>query len=167
MSSDEAQPAHDPGRFQPYRETMTATLMRTVGIALVIASIMTLLRLHHLPANSRQWFAWLALAMATGWITLGGHFVELAYLNALRPRIAQWSDAMLVLVRIGVWFVGGTILFIAAAVTQNLLVSGEMPATSQLAKALQWGGVIFVLVELVPHAFLQLTGRPSFWNGRG
>jgi hypothetical protein len=33
--------------------------------------------------------------------------------------------------------------------------------------ALLIAGVAFIGIEFIPHLFLQLRGRPSFYNGRG
>jgi hypothetical protein len=73
----------------------------------------------------------------------------------------------LVFVRLAVWFVGGIILFQAAIATESLLITGQFPDPSLMLPALLLGGPAFVVIETLPHLFLQLTGRPSFWNRRG
>jgi hypothetical protein len=159
--------ATDPSRFTPYHESLTATVARTGGIAIIVASIATLTRLGHLPASSAQWHNWFALFVFVAWPSFGGHWIELAYLNGLRPRIAHWSDVSLIFVRLGVWLIGGTILFLGAVVSYGLLTTGKLPDQSLVLKALLLGGPVFVAVEFFPHTFLQLRGRPSFWNLRG
>jgi hypothetical protein len=68
-----------------------------------------------------------------------------------------------VLTRLSVWFVGGSFFVVAMALTAEALVGRQpMPWT-----AFWVGGVGFIGVELVAHLFLQLRGRPSFYNGRG
>jgi hypothetical protein len=157
----------DPNRFKPFHESLLATVVRTGSIAIIVASIVTVIRLHHAPISSVQWHNWLALAVFVGWITFGGHWVEIAYLNGLRPKIAPWSDAALVCVRLAIWLAGGAILFLCAIVSLRLLIASELPDSPHAFKALLQGGPIFVVVELCAHTFLLLTRRPSFWNFRG
>jgi hypothetical protein len=62
-----------------------------------------------------------------------------------------------------VWFVGGIGLALGMELTAMALI-GFQPS--------RWppwwlGGLAFIGVELVAQLFLQLRGRPSFYNGRG
>jgi hypothetical protein len=96
------------------------------------------------------------------WPTFGGHWVEIWFLNWLRPRLSD-ARASQVAARVGVWFGGGTGLAMGMAVTA-IALAGFRPA--------HWpgwwvGGLAFIAVELVVHLVLQLCGRPSFYNGRG
>ena len=159
--------ANHPGRFSAYRESLTATVTRTGATAVAVASIAIFTRLHRLPASGGEWFGWFVWVVAVGWISFGGHWAELLYLNGIRPRIANWSDSTLVCVRLVIWLVGGAILFLGAVLSRNLLMSGQVPGHAQLGWALRYGGPLFVAVELVVHLVLLLTGRPSFWNRRG
>lgn len=97
------------------------------------------------------------------WPSLGGHFVELLYLNWLRPRIAA-SRGVQIGARPIVWFVGGILLGIGMALT-------AMPAARQFAISVsRWwvaAGFAFIGIELVAQLALQLRGRPSFCTGRG
>ncbi len=96
------------------------------------------------------------------WFSLGGHWVELWFLNWLRPRLSA-ARAVQVGARVGAWFVGGTGLAVGMALPA-LVLAGFRPA--------QWpawwlGGLAFIGLELVVHLVLQLRGRPSFYSGRG
>lgn len=96
------------------------------------------------------------------WPTLGGHWVELWFLNWLRPRLAD-ARALHVAARLGVWFVGGIVLAMGMYVTAVTL-SGAAP----VRRPSWWvSGLAFIGIELVAQLFLQLRGQPSFYNGRG
>ncbi len=140
--------------WQPYREPLRSTLVRTGAIALVAGAVLT-----------RWWGGlgrWPLATLLVLWFSFGGHWVELWFLNWLRPRLPV-QRAVQAGARVGVWFVGGSGLALGAAVTA-LMLAGFRPA--------QWaswwlGGLGFVGVELFMHLLLQLQGRPSAYNGRG
>ena len=159
--------ATDPSRFTLYRESVAATVIRTGGIAIIVATLVTVARLRHLPASSAEWYGWLVLVVFVGWFSFGGHWVELAYLNGIRPKIAHWSDPSLVFIRLGVWLIGGAILYLGAVASRSVMTAGELPGQADLFKVLLYGGPVFAVIELFPHTFLQLSGKPSFWNFRG
>jgi hypothetical protein len=139
--------------WQPFREPLRSTLIRTGTIALVVGGV--------LARWSGGLARWPLTTLLVLWLTLGGHWVELWFLNWLRPRL---SAARLVQggARVGVWFVGGTGLAAGMVLTAKVLDDfspGQWPAW--------WlGGVGFIGVELVVHLMAQLLGRPSFYNGR-
>ncbi len=145
-----------PPSCQPYREAFHTTLLRTGAIAIIIGA-----------AIARPWASgglarWSGATLIALWPALGGHFVELFFLNVLRPRIPA-ARAVQILARILVWFIGGALLARAMAWTATLL-AGPRPAPW-----LVWwlGGLGFIGIELVVHLFLQIRGRASFYNGRG
>src|SRR3954469_14402925 len=87
--------------WQPCREPLRTTLLRTVTIAVVIGAVLALPR-----GGVARWPAATLIAL---WPALGGHFVELFFLNLLRPRLPA-SRAVQIVARLIVWFVGGMIL---------------------------------------------------------
>lgn len=140
--------------WQPYREPFRSTLVRTFAIALVVGALVT-----------RLWGGgfsrWPAVSLLMLWPAFGGHWVELLFLNWLRPRLPA-ARATQVAARSAVWFVGGSFLALGMALTAITL--GIRP--------MQWpawwiGGIAFIGVELVAHLGLQLRGQPSVYNGRG
>ena len=138
---------------QPYREPLRTTLLRTVTIALVVGAVV---------ANWRGGLAaWPRATLLMLWPAFGGHWVELWFLNWLRPRLSH-SRAVQVVARLLVWFVGGVILAMGMHLTAMSLGgfrSDRWPAW--------WvGGLAFIGIELVTHLVLQLRGLPSFYNGR-
>ena len=97
------------------------------------------------------------------WPSFGGHWVEIWFLNLLRPRLSI-ARGLQVSARIGVWFVGGAGLAVGMGLTAMAL------AGFRLAHWPAWwwlGGIAFIGIELVAHLVLQLRGRPSFYNGLG
>jgi hypothetical protein len=140
--------------WQPYREPLRVTLVRTGIIALVVGAVL---------ARSRGGLArWPMATLLMLWPSFGGHWVEVWFLNWLRPCLSN-ARAVQVGARVGVWFVGGIGLALGMDLTAMAL-AGFRPA--------QWpawwvGGIAFIGIELVAHLVLELRGRPSFYNGRG
>ena len=159
--------ATEPVRFRPCRESMGRTLARAGAIALVGASVAILVRLRHVPASAAEWRRWAGLAVFVAWISFGGHWVEVTYLNGIRPRMARWSDGALVLLRLVAWLVGGAMLFVGAAVSASLIITRQAPPVGWVLNAPLWGGPLFVAIEMLVHLYLLVRGRASFWNGRG
>ena len=138
---------------QSYQEPLLATLTRTATIALVAGAVL-----------ARSWGGlaqWPAAAILMLWPSFGGHWVEIWFLNVLRPRLPV-ARAAQVGARLVVWFIGGALLAQGMRLTVMALGRfrpGHWPAW--------WiGGLAFIGVELVVHLILQLRGRPSFYNGR-
>jgi hypothetical protein len=140
--------------FEPYREPLRTTLLRTGLIAAVVGVLLA-----GRMGGLRHWPAATLIAL---WPALGGHFVELFFLNWLRRRLPV-SRGVQILARLLVWFVGGVILALGMYVTA-IAVIGPRPMRWPV---LLIAGVAFIGIELIPHLFLQLRGRPSFYNGRG
>jgi len=137
-----------------FQEPLRVTLTRTIGIALIGGGIIALS-----TGGVRRW-PFISLLML--WPAVGGHWVELFFLNWLRVYLPQ-SAATYRAVRVGVWFVGGVLLAIGVHLTARMLLG------RWALLRLTWGvaGAIFVAVELVAHAGLHLRGRPSFYDALG
>jgi hypothetical protein len=144
----------DTAPFQPYREPARTTLLRTALIAIAIGAVLTLPR--------RDIARWPAASLVALWPALGGHFVELLFLNVLRPSLPS-TRGVQIAARLLVWFVGGVVLALGMYVTA-LAVIGPRPMRWP---ALLIAGVAFIGIELIVHLVLQRRGRPSFYNGRG
>ena len=98
--------------WQPYREPLRVTLVRTVTIALVVGAVLT-----------RWWGGWARWPVATIvvlWPSFGGHWVDLWFLNWLRPRLSV-TRAVQVVARVAVWFAGGTGLALGMGLTAMAL----------------------------------------------
>jgi hypothetical protein len=95
------------------------------------------------------------------WPSLGGHFVELWFLNWLRPRLSP-TRSVQVIARLATWFVAGIALQFAMCMTAKAV-------TTSPPRCPAWylGGPAFVALELIVHAVLYLRHRPNFYTGRG
>lgn len=134
-------------------EPFHRTLARNLTIAAVVGAAFALLRrdLTLLPPVA-------ALAL---WPSLGGHYVELAFLNGLRARIPQGHSTQTV-VRLLVWSSGGVLLYLCMAATARALSIKGPPL-----RPWWYGGFLFIGLELLVHGVLAIRGRPSFYDGRG
>ena len=142
--------------WQPFREPLRRTLTRTVGIAVVAGAVLAWSR-----GGLSQWPAASAVML---WPSFGGHWLELWFLNWLRPRLAG-RRAVQVAARLAVWFVGGVVLAVGMWVTAAAVPGLRPPRTAWWLVGL--AGLAFVGVEMAAHVGLQLRGRPSLLNGRG
>src|SRR4051812_1789245 len=97
----------------PYRESHRTTLVRTGGIALVAGAALTL-------ASGHRGAWWPIATLVMLWPSLGGHFVELWFLNWLRPRLAG-ARVLQLAARMVVWFVAGCGLMLGMRVTATAL----------------------------------------------
>ncbi|HEX7941365.1 MAG TPA: hypothetical protein VF488_06145, partial [Gemmatimonadaceae bacterium] len=136
------------------REPLRVTLTRTVAIAAIAGAVL-----------ASRWGGisrWPLTSVVMLWPSLGGHYVELAYLDVVRPRLSG-SRAVQVLARIAVWFIGGALMLVGMRFTALAL-----HAPRHLPLSAWWiGGLVFIGVELVAHLALHARGRPSFYTGRG
>lgn len=139
--------------WQPYHEPPLRTVLRTGGIALALGAL--------LAGRKGGLSQWPLITLLVLWPSLGGHWIEVWFLNWLRPRLPAARPLQLA-ARLAVWFIGGAVLRSAVAGTAAL--AGWEPA--------RWPGwwlfgLGFIAVELVAHLGLQLRGRPSVYNGLG
>jgi len=140
--------------WRPVREPIATTLMRTGAIALVVGAILAW-RSHDL----RQWPI---ASLLVFWPAFGGHWVEIVFLNYVRPRLPN-ARATQFVARLAVWFAGGVVLLAGMVLTAKLLDS-----TAQAHRPAWWvGGVAFIGIELIVHLILLARGKPNAYNGRG
>jgi len=140
--------------WPPHREPLGTTLVRTIGIAAAVGGVIAW-RAHRL-------LDWPIASLLVLWVSLGGHWVEIAFLNGMRPRLSP-SRALQIAARLGVWFVGGVGMGLAVALTMRLFSS-----TRGIRLPPWWaGGLAFVAIELIAHAVLAMRQRPNFYDGRG
>ncbi len=139
-------------QWQPFREPFPITILRTGAIAIVVGVVLARLGL-------ARW--WIAILLVL-WPSFGGHWVEVWFLNRLRPRLST-ARGVQVTARVSVWFTGGIVLAIGMGLTAMALTRFRPAHWS----AWWLAGVAFIGLELAAHLVLQLRGRPSFYNGRG
>ena len=139
---------------KPHQEPLRTTLTRTGTIALIVGGILAM--------SAGKLSYWPIAFLLVLWPAFGGHWVELWFLNWLRPRLPA-SHAILAAARLAIWFIGGIGLACGMRITAITLAG---PGSAHWP---HWwvGGLAFLAIELAVHLALQLTGRPSFYNGRG
>jgi hypothetical protein len=143
--------------WQPHREPVTRTLARTVTIAAVLGAIFA--------ASSRTGLArWPQAFLIMLWPALGGHFVEVFFLNHLRPRL-PFSRSIQIAARIATWFVGGCLLMAAMQLT-NQALGPTRPVRRSWPQAWWLGGLGFIALELFVHVILRLRRIPNFYDAR-
>ena len=140
--------------WQPYRERLRVTILRTGTIAIVVGAML-----------ARLWgdiALWPVATLVALWPSFGGHWVEVWFLNCLRPRLSE-TRGLQAAARLGVWFAGGSGLALGMSLTARAL------AGFRTAYWPTWwaGGLAFIGVELVAHLALRLRGHPNFYDGRG
>src|SRR5207248_4934925 len=131
---------HENITWRPFHEPRLTTLARTGAIALVVGAVLAW-RLGGLAH-------WPLATLLVLWPSLGGHFVELWFLNFLRPRLPR-ARAAQVTARILVWFVGGVALVLAMRLTATAL------ASFRPRRWPRWwiAGLAFIALELFVHLF--------------
>jgi hypothetical protein len=139
--------------WQPYREPLRTTLLRTGTIALVVGAA--------LAPRFGGLAPWPAAVLLVLWFSFGGHWVEVCFLNVLRPRLPA-ARPVQIAARLAVWFAGGVVL--AAGMKLTAIALGARPANWPL---LYLGGLAFIAVEFIAHAALMLRRRPNVYDGHG
>ena len=144
---------NDSPPWMPFEEPLQTTVLRTGTIALVLGTVIVVASAHRI--------SWPVAVLVALWPAFVGHWIELWFLNWLRPRIAPERHVQ-VLARLAVWSVGGIALALMMRVTARALAGADM------AWRTVWlGGVAFIAIELVVHAALAGRGQRSFYDGRG
>jgi uncharacterized membrane protein YdcZ (DUF606 family) len=143
-----------PSTWKPHREPFSATLSRTIGIALVVGGLAAW--------RYRTLQVWPIAAVIMLWFSFGGHWVELWFLNQVRPRLSHARTTQIA-TRVVVWFVGGVVLGLGIVLTMRLF-----PLTRALRPPPWWmAGVVFIALELVVHLVLFARRRPNCYSGDG
>jgi hypothetical protein len=140
-------------RWPRVEEPISRTIARNLTIAIVAGVVLSLVR--------RAPFVALAGALLALWPSLGGHFVEIAFLNGVRSRLPR-ARLVQASARLFWWLAGGALLGGALIATAELL-----PIVAPPWRRWWMGAPIFVCLELAVHAALALRGRPNFYRGDG
>lgn len=137
--------------WRPYREPLRSTVLRTGAIALIVGAL--------LAWRTGGLSRWPLLTVLVLWFSLGGHWIELWFLNWLSPRLPA-ARPLQIGARVAVWFIGGVGLGFGMALT-------AMWAGGASARWPEWWlfGLGFVGLELLVHLLLHLRGRPSVYTG--
>jgi energy-coupling factor transporter transmembrane protein EcfT len=140
--------------WPPFHERFRTTVARNTTLAIVIGGVVAW--------RAGRLALWPVAACAALWLTCGGHYLEVWYLDWLRPRLAP-SPAVHAAARMLTWFLGGILLGMGVAATMRLF-----SLTHAMRRPPWWMfGVILIVAELIVHATLALRRRPSFYDGAG
>jgi len=138
----------------PCREPLATTVARTFAIAIVVGAI--------LAFRNGGLARWPLATLLVLWPSFGGHWVEVFFLNVLRPRLPPRGRCRS---RRGLpsGFVAGIAFSVAMRLTL-IAITGVHPA-----RWLPWwiAGCGFIGIELVAHLVLLVRRCPSFYDGRG
>ena len=104
---------------------------------------------------------WLVRSISVFWISFGGHWVEICYLNFLRMKLPH-SPTIEVVARVFTWYLGGSLLYFGIDATARLF---QIDVLRQLTWWL--AGFLFIGIELVVHSIWHQFKRGSFYDGRG
>jgi len=133
--------------WKPYREPLASVVMRTFTIASLFGAVAGLM-----AGRLSRWPLFTLLALLP---SFGGHWLEVWFLNWLRPRLPA-ARGVQVVARVSLWFAAGAVFVVAMRVTA-------------MALELTWwvGGLGFIGIELIAHLVLMARSRPSFYDGLG
>jgi hypothetical protein len=134
-------------------EPLHRTLLRTVTIAVIAGTA--------IARSSGGWSRWPLASLLAFWITFGGHWVEILFLNGVRARISSARGVQMA-ARLAVWFVGGVLLGFGIVLTARAFGAPgawRWPAWWMF-------GIFFIGVELAVHLILLLRGQPGFFRDR-
>jgi hypothetical protein len=140
-------------RWTPVHEPIGRTLARNVAIALLVGA--------GLAAARQQLRLIVPFSLLALWFSLGGHYVEVLFLNSIRPRIPA-AGAVQRSARILVWYAGGSVLsLLMLATARAMRIRGPGAGRWWL------GGLLLIGIELVVHVLLALRRSANFYDGRG
>jgi hypothetical protein len=139
-------------------ETFTQTFIRAVITTTIIAGILFLLKVF--PAGGRSSLA----VFGTIWVVIfciyfGGHWFELLFVNHIKFLLPK-NIFILYFVRICYWFLYSIPLFALAGLAYDLLLhrTGHLGSWWVL-------GFIYISIQLLMYAIMQLRFKKSFYNG--
>src|SRR5437867_899741 len=97
------QPNH---RWLRFYEPVNRTLARNLAIAVVVGTALAFWK--------REARLFVPFSVVALWFSLGGHYVEVVFLNGLQSRIPS-PRLIQVCARLATWFAGGAVLYVCMA----------------------------------------------------
>jgi hypothetical protein len=104
-------------RWQSFREPLYLTLVRNGTIAIVLGAVVA-----QFWGGLSRWPLAVLLAL---WPSLCGHWLEVWFLNWLRPRLSAARGVQLA-ARLAVWFLGGIGLGLGMFLTARILTESRL-----------------------------------------
>ena len=143
----QADPPSDPVPREPFANMLLRNLLLATGVGAGLA-----IRSHSL----QRWFP---ASLVMLWPTLGGHYLELAFLDLVRPRLTR-RPPVRTLARVLTWMAGGVLFAMAMHLTGSALGDAYFVTWPPL-----WLGAVGMIgIELIAHTALRLRGLPSFFD---
>jgi hypothetical protein len=140
-------------RWAREKELILRTLRRNIAISVVVGVVIAVAR--HAP------FMAVPGTVLALWPSLGGHFVEIAFLDGVRHRLPR-DRLVQASARVIWWIAGGTFLGAALIATAHAL-----PIAPPQWRWWWSGAPAFIGLELVVHSVLALRSRPNVYRGDG
>jgi len=140
------------------REQFMQTLIRTLLTTTVIAVILYGLKAFPSRGNNKLTLfemIWSAIFC----VVFGGHWLELLFINHIKFALPK-NSAILYLTRIIYWFLSAIPLFFIANFSLHLF-----SYHIDLFNKWWFFGIIYIGLELVMYAIMQLRLKKSFYNG--
>ena len=139
-------------------ETFLQTLVRTIIAATIISLV--LYSIHVIPFNGKSKLIEYAVIWTAFFsIFFVGHWIELLFVNVIKFRLPR-NIYVLYIVRVCYWFISSILLFLISNTIRELLVSNSR----QLGN--WWSfGVLYIGVQLLMYAIMQIRLKKSFYNG--
>ena len=143
---------------EKYPESFLQTVNRTIFTTAIITFI--LYYFDTIPPDGKSKL----IAFGIIWtvifcIVFGGHWLELLFINFIKFGLPK-SMLLLYFVRVCYWFLSSILLFLIANTVRNLLEN----KSGQLGN---WWifGLLYIGIQLVMYAIMQLRLKKSFYNG--
>ena len=145
-----------------YSEKITETFLQTLVRTIITATIISLVLyfIHVIPFKGKSKLMEYGVIWAAFFsIFFVGHWIELLFVNVIKFRLPG-NIYVLYIVRICYWFVSSILLFLIANTIRELLVSNSR----QLGN--WWSlGFLYIGVQLLMYAIMQIRLKKSFYNG--
>ncbi len=139
-------------KFEEIDEPLRVTLSRTLTIAVVVGVVASFA-----THNIRMGFA---IGLGALWPSVGGHWIELLWLNLIRKRLKP-KVPILVALRLIYWWAWGFVIIFPAFYTIHVIAPSLPPMPSPLL-----GGFGFLFVEMLLHGIFAMNHRPNAFDAR-
>ena len=139
-------------------ETFLQTIIRT-GLTASIISIL-LYSFHVIPSSGKSELKEFGIIWAVVFsIVFVGHWFELFFINVIKFQLPE-NIYVLYVTRICYWFASSILLFIIANTVRNWLDN----KSGQLGSCWTFG-FLYIGIQLVMYAIMQLRKKKCFYNG--
>jgi hypothetical protein len=143
---------------EKYPEVFFQTIKRTIITTIIIAAIITWCGIF--PSGDKSKLVLFGISWSAVFcIVFGGHWLELVFINYIKFGLPR-NIVLLYLLRIPYWFLSSVPLFFIAGIVANLFSNKPV----YLGRWWMFG-FIYIVIELLMHAIMQVRYKKSFYNG--